>query len=382
MSRPRILCISLTPIDRDSRVLRQLRLLAEFGDVTTVGFGPKPAGATEHLELPVSATLPQTVSGVLGLALRRFRAVELAAPAVKAARAAIGDRRFDLIVANEARVLPLAFDVAHGAPVWGDMHEWAPEERTQVLSWRLLVAPLMRWVCAEYLPRAAAVTTVGASIAKLYDEQFGTPAEIVRNSSPAQELQPVPLVDGRIRLVHSGMAVPGRNIEALISGTLAASDRFTLDLYLVQAADGGAYWRTLRDLAATSDRITFHDAVAPDALVRELNAYDVGVYSVPIITTNHRYMLPNKFFDFVQARLALVFSPSEEIDALMSRLDLGVTAQDATAEAFTRALETLTPEDVVRFKKNSDAAARTELNSAADDAVVRGVLSRLLAASR
>jgi glycosyltransferase involved in cell wall biosynthesis len=297
---------------------------------------------------------------------------------VRAARAAIGDREFDLVVANEARVLPLAFDVARGAPVWGDMHEWAPEERTQVLSWRLLIAPFMTWVCARYLPRAAAVTTVGASIARLYAERFGTPAEVVRNSGPVRDLAPTPLEPDRIRLVHSGMAVPGRNIEALIRGTLAAGERFTLDLYLVQAADGGAYWRTLRDLAAPSDRITFHDAVPPDELVRVLNGYDVGVYSVPIITTNHRYMLPNKFFDFVQARLAVVFSPSEEIDALVARLDLGVIADDASADAFARAVGTLTAEDVERFKRNADAAARTELNSDADDAVVRGLLRRLL----
>ncbi|HWM35350.1 MAG TPA: glycosyltransferase [Pseudolysinimonas sp.] len=378
MSRPRILCISLTPIVRDSRVLRQLAILAETADVTTVGFGPKPAGATEHLEIPESYTLPQTVSGVIGLTLRRYRAVELAAPAVKAARAAIGDRRFDMVVANEARALPLAFAVAGDAPVWGDMHEWAPGERTQVLSWRLLIAPYMRWVCRQYLPRAAAVTAVAGSIARLYDEQFGLHTELVRNASAFRELAPSAPVEGRIRLVHSGAAVPGRNIEALITGTIAAGDRFTLDLYLVQAGDGGAYWRSLRALAGRSDRITFHDAVKPDELVPELNKYDVGVYSVPMITTNHRYMLPNKFFDFVQARLALVFSPSEEIDALMARYGLGITSADASAEALTAALGQLTPEAVAEYKRHSDVAARGELSAAADEDVVRGIVARLL----
>jgi glycosyltransferase involved in cell wall biosynthesis len=378
VERPRILSISFSPLRTDARVLRQLRLLAEFGDVISLGFGEAPDGVAEHIEIPAAASLPQTVGGVAKLALRRFRAAELDAPAIRAAGSALAGRRFDLVVANEARALPIAFAVAGDAPVWGDMHEWAPEERTHVLSWRLLVAPFMTWVCARYLPRCAAVTTVGGAIAGLYEQRFGVPAEVVRNSIALQELSPSPLEEGRIRLVHSGAAVPGRNIEALIAGTLDADPRFTLDLYLVRGGDGGAYWEKLRSLAAGSDRIAFHDAVRPHELPATLNAYDVGVYSVPLITTNHRYMLPNKFFDFVQARLAVVFSPSEEIDALIARLGIGVTSADASAAALTRTLESLTSEAVAGYKRNSDVAARGELNATADDAVVRGILGRLL----
>jgi hypothetical protein len=378
VERPRILSISFSPLRSDARVLRQLRLLSDAGDVTSLGFGPTPDGVVEHLEIPASASLPQTVVGVAKLALRMHRSVQLDAPALRAARAVLAGRTFDLIVANEARALPLAFAIADGTPVWGDMHEWAPEERTHLLSWRLLVAPFMTWVCATYLPRCAAVTTVGTAIAGLYRDRFGVDAEVVRNSIASQDLSPSALEPGRIRLVHSGAAVPGRNIEALIEATLAADQRFSLDLFLVRGGDGGHYWQKLRTLAAESPRIAFHDAVAPHELPQTLNRFDVGVYSVPIITTNHRYMLPNKFFDFVQARLAVVFSPSEEIDALIVRLGLGVTSADASAPALTVALESLTPESVEMFKRNADAAARGELGSAADDAVVRALLARLL----
>lgn len=42
--RPRILCVSFSPIHADSRVLRQLEVLREHGEVTTVGYGPAPEG--------------------------------------------------------------------------------------------------------------------------------------------------------------------------------------------------------------------------------------------------------------------------------------------------------------------------------------------------
>lgn len=177
--------ISLSPIHRDARVLRQLSVVAEFGHVTTIGYGPKPEGSDEHLQVPDGlSTLPQTPLGIAKLALRRLRAAELEAPASQWVLKAVKGRRFDIVVANEARILALADAVAGGAPIWADMHEWAPEERTHILSWRLLVAPLMDHLCRTYLPRCAAITTVGDRIGELYRSRYGVEARTMRNSSP------------------------------------------------------------------------------------------------------------------------------------------------------------------------------------------------------
>ena len=152
--RPRILVISFSPIHRDARVLREISALAEIGEVTSAGYGTRPPHVVDHLRIPDGApSLPQTPAGVAGLALRRLRACELAAPAARETIRLVGGREFDVVVANDARAIPTAFAVARGAPVWADMHEWAPEERTHVMSWRLLVAPLMDHICREYLPR-------------------------------------------------------------------------------------------------------------------------------------------------------------------------------------------------------------------------------------
>ncbi|HWU45210.1 MAG TPA: hypothetical protein VN133_00445 [Humibacter sp.] len=376
--RPRILSISFSEFVSDARVLRQLGVLADYGDVTTIGYGPKPPDASEHLQLVGEpASLPQTPAGVLMLALHLHRKAELAAPANVAALALLADKRFDLVVANEARALPLAHAVAHGAPVWGDMHEWAPEERTQILSWRLLVAPLMRSICARYLPRTEAVSTVNGSIAAMYQEQFGCEVRVVRNAIALQDLAPSPVTGDRVRLVHSGSAVPGRSIERLIEATRQLDERFTLDLFLVAARDGGRYLDELRGIAGEDDRIVFHEAVAPGDLPRTLNAYDIGVFVLPPHTANHRFMLPNKFFDFVQARLGVVFSPAIETSALIERYDLGRVSPDFTASSLAETLQSLTADDVRRYKRNADNAAAA-LSSEQDEQTQRDVIGTLL----
>jgi hypothetical protein len=376
---PRILCISLSPIERDARVLRQVGVLAEFGEVTTIGYGGFPAGASEHVEVPTGLpSLPQTVAGVAALAVRQWRRAELAAPAVQFAVDALRGRHFDLVVANDARVLALAHTVAGDSPVWADLHEWAPEERTHVLSWRLLVAPLMRHLCARYLPLSAATSTVCTSIAELYERDFGVRPAVVRNSNPWQPLEPAPVSDDRIRLVHSGAAVHGRSLETMIDAVIALDTRFTLDLFLVPGGDGGAYQRNLEARAARCDRIVFRAPVPPAALPATLNAYDLGVFVIPPIHTNARLTLPNKFFDFVQARLGVVVGPTIEMQRLVEQYGLGVTTAGFTVSETVKALALLDADRIRRFKVASNQAART-LSFETDADAVRSLVRQALA---
>lgn len=376
--RPKILCISFSDIKADARVLRQLDVLAEFGDVTTLGYGDKPAAATEHLQIDSSLwSLPQTPMGVLLLSLRRFRAVELKAPAIKAAVSLLAGRSFDLVVANEARALPVAHHVAGQSPVWGDMHEWAPEERVQVLSWRLLVKPFMTYVCRKYLPRTQSVTVVNDSIARLYEQDFGCPTATVRNARPLEDLRPSAQDSDVIRLVHSGAAVPGRNLEGMIEAVNKLGDGYSLDFYLVPARDGGRYLRALQALPSGKSRVTFHPPVTPDELPGVLNRYDVGIYTLPPQTRNQELMLPNKFFDFVQARLAIVFGPSPETSGLIKQHSLGVVTEDFSPDSLAESISKLTRQDISAYKANVHSAAKL-LSSESDEETERAILRTLL----
>lgn len=379
MTTPRILCVSFSPIHQDSRVLRQLTVLKDFGEVTTVGYGEAPCDASFHIRIPDTASsLPQTVGGVARLALRRHRAVELKAPGEQAVLAeATASGPYNLVVANDARALPLAFAAAQGAPVYVDMHEWAMSENSSNLAWRLLVGPYMDALCRRYLPQAAAVTTVGQEISRLYATRYGiAQPTLVRNAGPFQELTPASLQPGAIRLVHAGMAVPKRNIESLIDATLLLDERFTLDLYLVPV-DTDSYINSLKSRARGSTRIRFHDPVATVDLPRALNQYDIGVYLLPIKSLNHRLMLPNKFFDFIQARLGVIFGPSVETDRLITRFGVGEVARGWEAKDLVAVLEHLSDEDIARFKSAAHVAA-FDLSSDSDVKVQHDVLSTIL----
>jgi len=375
----RILCISFSPIHADSRVLRQLEVLREFGEVTTVGYGEAPDGATRHIRVPNRASsLPRTPLGVLRLALRMHRTVELTAPAEKAVlHEVMSSGPYDLVVANDARALPLAFSVSDSTPVLADMHEWAAEEQAIVFTWKTLVGPYMEHLCSRYLPLTQGVTTVSKGLAELYRERYGTFAEVVRNAPDYQDIQPSPIDPRRIRLVHSGIADPERNLLSLIEAIERLGDQFTLDLYLLEVP--GGHIELIRRKIRGKPWITLHSAVPPASLPVILNEYDLGVFLYPIRTLSHLHHLPNKFFDFVQARLGLVFSSAPEINSYINRYGLGIITSDESPGALVSALRNVTVDQIRGFKQRANQAAY-ELSNEPDRLVLRKVLANLLVA--
>ncbi|MEP6856576.1 MAG: hypothetical protein ABJA33_13955, partial [Pedococcus sp.] len=123
--------------------------------------------------------------------------------------------------------------------------------------------------------------------------------------------------------------------------------------------------------------ITFHDPVAPADLPQTLNQFDVGAFCMPPININAEYALPNKFFDFVQARLAHAVGPAPEMARLVRQYGLGVVSDDFDVESFTRALQTMDAEAVQAGKEASHRHAR-DLSSASDVATMAAIVARLL----
>src|SRR5690606_14748561 len=150
------------------------------------------------------------------------------------------------------------------------------------------------------------------------------------------ELRPTP-VSSPVRLVHSGACLRNRDLHVMVEAVLAAAREpdpvdVTLDLYLTP--NDPAYLEELRGLAAGSGGVvTVHEPVPYADLLPLLNGYDVGVHVLPPSSFNNANALPNKVFDYVQARLGLLVGPSPEMAMLVHRHELGVVAPAFDAQA-------------------------------------------------
>ena len=352
MSRS-LLIISFSRIVEDARVLKQVNLFTSRYDVTTVGYGPAPDGVVAHHEIP--ETLVAWHKDRRALLVRRFGEVQRRSAVVRHLRAVLPVGEHDVVLANDADTVPLALFLRPRQGVHADLHEYAPRENEESWRWRLFVAPYYRWLCEEFVTRAASVTTVGDGLAREYRKEFGIVADVVPNAAPFHELVPTP-VHRPIRLVHSGNARRNRALGLMVDAVARTRADVTLDLYLMPNDPG--YLVELREQVAQVPGVTLHDPVPYVRLVKTLNDYDIGVFVLPPVTFNYAWTLPNKFFDYVQARLGVIIGPSPEMVGLTTEHGLGVVTEDFTADALAASLDTLDPTTVSGWKTASDGVAR------------------------
>ncbi len=97
--------------------------------------------------------------------------------------------------------------------------------------------------------------------------------------------------------------------------------------------------------------------VAIHDLVPASNDYDIGLYLLRPSSFNNLYALPNKFFEFLQARLAIAIGPSPEMARIVREFGCGVVADDFAPTSLARALNRLTAADIDRMKAGSEKAA-------------------------
>ncbi|MGM7697401.1 glycosyltransferase family 1 protein [Microbacterium sp. A84] len=352
MSRPRLLIISFSTISSDARLLKQVhRMCADF-EVHTLGYGDTPDGVAGHFRVPDA--FPIWRYDRASLILRRFRKAYWSNHAIAFAENALQGTRWDAIIANDVDAvgLALAQESVHG--VHADLHEYAPRQKEDVLKWRLFVAPFIRWMCRRFVVKASSTTTVGQGIADEYARVYGMRPGVVTNAAPYSSLGATP-VDDPIRLVHSGAALRDRNILAIVDAVEATDADVDLALYLTP--NDPAFLAEVRARADNSPRITLHDPVPYAQLSATLNSYDVGIHLLPPVNFNNTWALPNKFFDYVQARLGVVIGPSPEMARVLGERGFGAVTDGFDVSDLTRLLDDLTAEKVAAWKHAANDAA-------------------------
>lgn len=332
--------------------------------MVSCGYGEAPDGVIEHVRIPdeYKRWRPRSVTTGLLLTARYHERLYFDSGRAKFVRSQIPTGSADIIFANDVLTVPLALALRPLKGVHADLHEYAPKQGEDDIRWRLLVGPLMNWACRRYVTKANSVSTVAMGIAKEYAAVYGIPEpSVVPNASAFDgRFSPTP-VQSPLRLVHTGAAARVRKIENMIESVRRANvlrpGTATLDLVLVPGEQRYIDELTARAAAVADNAVQMRPAVAFDQIVPMLQAYDVGFYLCPPSNFNMENALPNKFFEFIQARLAIVIGPSPEMSMVARKYDVGAIATGFDPDAAAELLISLSPEQVSRMKSNADVAA-------------------------
>lgn len=353
---PRVLILSYSNINRDPRVLKQISFFRNTG-----------------YEVIISSL--EYEGDLLFFPIRKrknllFRLFKLVIMILRIKRLRVWEfvrnssffelqqqEAFDVIFANDEETWPIAeklktFNTSTKLII--DAHEYYPGQFNDQLRWSLFHKWYSEYLCETYPKTADFFITVCDGIAIAYEKKYVKKALVVLNTPDFQpELAPVP-VGEKIQLIHHGIAVKSRKIEHMIEMMDTLDQRFHLNLMLMPTDP--AYYKELQELAK-GKAVDFLPPVPTKEIPSFLNRFDIGLFLLEPVNFNYEFALPNKFFEFIQARLAIAIGPSPEMKKIVEKEGIGSVSQTFDFIELAKMLNKLSNEKIMEFKLKSDRAA-------------------------
>ncbi len=387
MSKKTILIICYNTLHNDPRVLRQVNTLKNDFRIVTVGYSDSNTGV-EHIQLKdyvfkmidfffnYPYLLRKFFAGLTQVYLKtaKYRhTIEMSVLQLPFWKKYYFEKRYwtkielanyeliknvnvDIILANDIHALPMAIKVGNKkAKIVFDAHEYHPEELNEVAEWRKNMKPFVKYLCARYINKPDLMFTVSEPIAKEYKKNYNVNPIVITNAPPFVQLS-AKEPGNIIRLIHHGGAVKERLLEETINVINFLDNNYTLDLMLV--GSDSAYLNFLKDKYKHDKRVSFIDPVPTHEISKKINQYDLGIYILPPLNFNNINALPNKFFEFIQGRLAVAIGPMPAMAEIVKKYNLGVVAEDYTSKSLANSIKNLSKDKIYECKKNSEKAAK------------------------
>lgn len=388
--RKHILLICDANLDKAPRVRMAYEALKDDYDFTMAGYKAPPFPGVEYIALPRKkkprrrhinfhlawpSPLRKLSSLFIKIYLFLFAEKEDKRPLIELYYPLLKDVSCDLIINHHLATLETAvrLKTEKNVKLISNLHEYYPREFEDQAIWMKYEGPKISAICEKHLVQADAVFTVCEGIRQEYLKEFGVDSLVVRNDKPFAR-HSIHENTGPIRLIHHGAALKSRHLDKLIEAIIPLKDRFRLDLMLIPTQED--CYEQLAQMCAAHEHIQLIDPVAPDEIIAFINTYDVGVFLLEPVNFNYQMALPNKLFEYVQARLAIVVSPNQEMARIVRDFNLGIVSENYSAAAFTKAIQALNRENILDFKRAANQHA-LELSSEKNQAQILSCVKAL-----
>lgn len=320
--------VVLNDFTRDNRVLKVAATLAAAGaDVEVVAL-PGPG-------------LPEREERTGGWRVRRLRApgssrwVRWGAFAWQVIR---GYRRWDAWHCNDAEAFALGVLAQILSPKLDliyDCHEFEAERNAKPAAYLRGVA----WLERRFIHRASSVITVSPSIQAAYRERYERyglrEVHLVRNLPHAVD-QRAPatrsfrdrfgLAPGDFIVLYQGAFTFNRGLEE----ALEAADLLQKEGVHFVFMGYGPLVDLVQKAAGRLPNVHFHEAVPYEQVLAHTATADLGLVSVKPTCLSYLYCLPNKLFEYIQARIPVLTNDLPDCAHLVTNFAIGgVVSEDS-----------------------------------------------------
>jgi len=239
---------------------------------------------------------------------------------------------FGFILANDLDTLPACFLAAKlkRKKIIFDSHELFSE--VPELVNRHFVRKI--WLALEkfLIPKIDLGFTVSASIAKYYENKYHVHFEVLRNVGHFRfdnEFAGVRKNLERTTIVYQGALNIGRGIELAIRSMKYIDNA---ELWIIGIGDIEEELKLLVADLSLESKVIFTGRIALEDVWAYTFRADIGLSLEEDMGLNYRYALPNKLFDYIQARLPVIVSDLPEMITIVDQYKIGKVLKERTPQ--------------------------------------------------
>ncbi|MEJ5273485.1 MAG: capsular biosynthesis protein, partial [Spirochaetota bacterium] len=263
---------------------------------------------------------------------------------------------YDLIIIEDIEILPIILKYKKNAKILCDLREFYPLQHENNIKFNILERNYKYLLCKHFLSSCDAIITVSEGISNFFKNWFNLKPQVIMSCPYFIDIAPSKNISNTIKMVHHGAPNRDRKLERMIEIFQFLDERFYLDFYLVNYYNR-KYIEHLKKIAEPFQKIRFLNPVSFNDIIPTMNKYDIGLYLLEPTGINTKHALPNKFFEYIQARLMIAIGPSIEMEKLVLKYKLGIVSKTFKPKDLANLLNDLTNEDIWKYKINSDNAS-------------------------
>lgn len=243
-----------------------------------------------------------------------------------------------------------------------DAHEYFPG--LEIYRRHPIKRGIWLWFERRIAPLLDELITVSEAIAERYRADYPTLKRItvIRNVPDYQqpkrpESPEYHISDARPLVLFHGYFMPHRGLENLIKA-IARLPRVTL--LLVGEGMIEASLRELTQTLALGQQVIFRPFVPNHLIIDFASQADIGATLLEPVSDNHKFALPNKFFEYMMSGLPILASNIPTMKDYVTRYGVGITVDAEDPEEIAKGISQMlaNPQQLRKWKENCAKAAK------------------------